>query len=239
MNNTESKPKNISNKQIIRKEKNRYLVIFEIPTQRLRPHVSFDFDVLSFTKNKKSYSYIAIEYGEIVKFRKMGILWNSQFSLSSYFTLVKKRNEENIGFYYWGGTVGNKLWTLFQPEKPWYLASYGKTTNEKNNLTLISNAKELSCEVNLNTRVQKTLTENDKSVLSNFLPEFIVYEKTNSANYKIKNVYYYTEGEAYKLPLLTIKPNVFKDMCLLTDKAEEQPSFVYFFEDFELYKHHK
>jgi len=239
MNNTEIKPKNIHNKQLIRKEKNRYLVIFEIPTQRLRPHVSFDFDVVSFTKKNKSYSYIAIEYSEIIKFRKMGILWNAQFSISSYFTLVKKRNEGKTGFYYWGGTVGNKLWTLFQATKPWYLASYGKTTNEKNNLTLISNAKELSCEINLNTRVEKALTENDESILNNFLPDFIVYEKINSSNYKVINAHCITEGKTYKLPLLTIKPNVFKDMCLLTDKAEEQPSFVYFFEDFEQYKHHK
>lgn len=231
MNSTESKPKNISNKQIIRREKNRYLVIFEIPTQRLRPHVSFDFDVVSFTKNNKSYSYIAIEYSEIVKFRKLGILWDAQFSISSYFTLVKKRNEENVGFYYWGGTVGNKLWTLFQPKKPWYLASYGKTTNNKNNLTLISNAKELSCEIDLNTRVQKSLTEKDKSILNNFWPEFMVYEKTNSANYKIEDVHYDTDGKTYKFPLLAIKPNVYKDMCLLTDKAEEQPGFIYFFEN--------
>jgi len=224
---------------LLHKKINSYLIVFKIPAQRLRPHVSYDFDLFTIKKGQKSYGFIAIEYSEIVKYRKLGVLWNSQSAINSYFAVVKKRSEEQTGFYYWGGTVGKKLWTILHPQLPWYYASFGKTETRKNNfqdiLSLYSNAKKLEFEVNFikNNKIQ--LNEEDNELLKKLNPSFFAYEKINTSKIFYQRVIASYSPEKYKLPIVTINPFILKDMCLLTGKIEEIPKFIYYFTYTETY----
>ncbi len=234
----EKKKQKINNQfSLSTEDKNRLVILFAIPSRRLRPHVPYEFDLISFRKNNKSYSFIAIEYLDIIRFRKFGILLNSEFSQTNYLAMVRIRGELPTGFFYWGGTIGSKLVSFLHSGYPWYHAYYQRTVQENKNssnpIKLFSKAKELSCSLeykSYSTKINRKAPKGDSTIELVKKPEFIAYEKIDSSKIKAYQIQRTTKEELL-VQIFKINPKVLKNMCLLTEEEENKPYAAYFFKE--------